>query len=214
MVNGSPVTLSESLLREVYRGPGVKSPGPSPTLEGSVQNLELKFCSRATVKCASGTVGAVKVCARTPGSGEGVKEKLVPLVQGPSDTKELHMSRWLNEIRKPESLLAPDLLVFSVQVPQQGGDCRNSGAVLLVSVQGISVNVDPVFCTWLLYQPHRGSSMQQAPGLVPLAKRREDEVTLGSVSPPELPPNQASDYASSPVKTKTVTGQVKDKYGY
>lgn len=46
---------------------GVKSPGPSPTLEGSVQNVELKFCSRATVKCASGTVGAVKVCARTPG---------------------------------------------------------------------------------------------------------------------------------------------------
>ncbi|KAJ4922302.1 hypothetical protein JOQ06_021392 [Pogonophryne albipinna] len=88
------------------------------------------------------------------------------------------------------------------------------GAVLLVSVQGISVNVDPVFCTWLLYQPHRGSSMQQAPGLVPLAKRKEDEVTLGSAPPPELPPNQASDYASSPVKTKTVTGQVKDKYGY
>lgn len=35
------------------------------------------------------------------------------------------------------------------------------GAVLLVSVQGISVNVDPIFCTWLLYQPHRGSSRQQ-----------------------------------------------------
>ncbi|KAI9537319.1 hypothetical protein NQZ68_026449 [Dissostichus eleginoides] len=82
---------------------------------------------------------------------------------------------------------------------------KGGGAVLLVSVQGISVNVDPVFCTWLLYQPHRGSSMQQAPGLVPLAKRREDEVTLGSAPPPELPPNQASDYASSPVKTKTVT---------
>lgn len=46
---------------------GVKSLGSSPTLEGSLQNLELKFCSRATVKCASGTVGAVKVCARTPG---------------------------------------------------------------------------------------------------------------------------------------------------
>lgn len=61
------------------------------------------------------------------GSGEGAKEKLVPLIQGPSDTKELHMSRWLNEIRKPESLLAPDLLAFSVQVPQPGDDCRNSG---------------------------------------------------------------------------------------
>ncbi|XP_031724466.1 LOW QUALITY PROTEIN: vacuolar protein sorting-associated protein 13B, partial [Anarrhichthys ocellatus] len=189
---------------------GVKSPGPSPTLEGSVQNLELKLCSRATVKCASGTVGAVKVCARTPGSGEGVKEKLVPLIQGPSDTKELHMSRWLNEIRRPESLLAPDLLAFSVQVPQQGDDCRNSGAVLLVSVQGIAVNVDPVFCTWLLYQPHRGSGrqqQQQTPGSVPLSKRREDEASVASTPLAKQPSNQASDYASSPVKTKTVTGR-------
>ncbi|XP_008290334.1 vacuolar protein sorting-associated protein 13B [Stegastes partitus] len=207
MVNGAPLTLSESLFNEVYKAPGVKYPGPSPTLEGSVQNLELKFCSRATVKCASGTVGAVKVCARTPGSGEGVKEKLVPLIQGPSDTKELHMSRWLNEIRKPESLLAPDLLAFSVQVPQQEDDCRNSGAVLLVSVQGIAVNVDPIFCTWLLYQPHRGSSRQQQqnPGPVPQAKRREDEASVGSTPLAKQPSNQASDYASSPVKTKTVT---------
>uniref|UniRef100_A0A8C2X0N4 Vacuolar protein sorting 13 homolog B n=1 Tax=Cyclopterus lumpus TaxID=8103 RepID=A0A8C2X0N4_CYCLU len=212
VVNGAPSTLSESLLREVYKAPGVKSPGPSPTLEGSVQNLELKLCSRATVKCASGTVGAVKVCARTPGVCScGVKEKLVPLIQGPSDTKELHMSRWLNEIRKPESLLAPDLLAFSVQVPQQGDDCRNSGAILLVSVQGISVNVDPVFCTWLLYQPHRGIGRQQqvphpnTPGSVPLAKRREDEASVGSTPLAKEPSNQASDYASSPVKTKTVT---------
>lgn len=35
------------------------------------------------------------------------------------------------------------------------------GAVLLVSVQGIAVNVDPVFCTWLLYQPHRGREGRQ-----------------------------------------------------
>ncbi|XP_035483199.2 vacuolar protein sorting-associated protein 13B-like isoform X12 [Scophthalmus maximus] len=203
--NGAPLTLSKSLLNEVFRAPGVKSLGPSPTLEGSIQNLELKFCSRATVKCASGTVGAVKVCARTPGSGEGAKEKLVPLIQGPSDTKELHTSRWLNEIRKPESLLAPDLLAFSVLVPQQGDSCRNSGAVLLVSVQGIAVNMDPVLCTWLLYQPHRGSSRQQNPGPVSLAKRREDEVSVGSTPLAKQPSNQASDYASSPVKTKTVT---------
>ncbi|XP_035483204.1 vacuolar protein sorting-associated protein 13B-like isoform X10 [Scophthalmus maximus] len=206
--NGAPLTLSKSLLNEVFRAPGVKSLGPSPTLEGSIQNLELKFCSRATVKCASGTVGAVKVCARTPGSGEGAKEKLVPLIQGPSDTKELHTSRWLNEIRKPESLLAPDLLAFSVLVPQQGDSCRNSGAVLLVSVQGIAVNMDPVLCTWLLYQPHRGSSRQQNPGPVSLAKRREDEVSVGSTPLAKQPSNQASDYASSPVKTKTVTGSI------
>ncbi|KAK2844125.1 hypothetical protein Q5P01_010784 [Channa striata] len=207
VISGAPLTLSESLLNDVYKAPGVKSLGPSPTLEGSIQNLELKFCSRATVKCASGTVGAVKVCARTPGSGEGMKEKLVPLLQGPSDTKELHISRWLSEIRKPESLLAPDLLMFSVMVPQQDDDCRNSGAVLLVSVQGIAVNVDPVFCTWLLYQPHRASTRQQQqnPGPVPLAKRREDEVSIGSTPLAKPPSNQASDYASSPVKTKTVT---------
>nr|XP_061789029.1 intermembrane lipid transfer protein VPS13B-like [Nerophis lumbriciformis] len=207
MLNGTPSPLSESLINEVYKAPGVKSLGSSPTLEGSLQNLELKFCSRATVKCASGTVGAVKVCARTPGSGEVVKEKLVPLIQGPSDTKELHLRKWLNESRKPESLLAPDLLAFSVQVPQQEDDCRNSGAVLLASVQGISINVDPIFCTWLLHQPHRGGNRQpqQNPGPVPLAKRREDEVSVGSTPLVRQPSNQASDYASSPIKTKTFT---------
>ncbi|KAF7655611.1 hypothetical protein LDENG_00053660 [Lucifuga dentata] len=81
------------------------------------------------------------------------------------------------------------------------------GAVLLVSVQGIAVNVDPVFCTWLLHHPHRGSSrqQQQAAGPVPLAKRREDEMSVGSTPLVKQPSNQASDYASSPVKTKTVT---------
>ncbi|TKS81631.1 Vacuolar protein sorting-associated protein 13B [Collichthys lucidus] len=91
------------------------------------------------------------------------------------------------------------------------GGCRmtrkGGGGVLLVSVQGIAVNVDPVFCTWLLYQPHRGSSrqQQQTPGSVTLAKRREDEVSVGSTPLAKQPSNQASDYASSPVKTKTVT---------
>ncbi|XP_072572926.1 intermembrane lipid transfer protein VPS13B isoform X4 [Paramormyrops kingsleyae] len=209
--NGLSPGVSDALLHEVYKAPGAKSPSWSPTLEGSVQNVELKYCSRPAVRCAAGTVGAVKVCARTP--GEGAKEKLVPLIQGPSDTRELHTSRWLNEIRKPESLLAPDLLAFSAQVPQLGDDCRNSGAVLLVSVQGIAVNVDPVFCTWLLHQPQRGGSgsrsSQQAPGAVPMtvpvAKRREDEASVGSTPLVKQPSNQASDYASSPVKTKTVT---------
>ncbi|KAJ8353846.1 hypothetical protein SKAU_G00214130 [Synaphobranchus kaupii] len=182
MGNGASPGVNEALLNEVYKASGVKSPSLSPTLEGSVQNVELKYCSRATVRCASGTVGAVKVCARTPGAAEGGKEKLVPLIQGPSDTKELHMRKWLNEIRKPESLLAPDLLAFSIQVPQQGEDCRNSGAVMLVSVQGVAVNVDPVFCTWLLHQPQKGSGrlQQQAAGL-------------------------GSHGHTAPVKTKTVT---------
>ncbi|XP_062394523.1 intermembrane lipid transfer protein VPS13B-like isoform X2 [Sardina pilchardus] len=218
--SGASQGVSDGLLNDVYKTPppGVKPSGGAPVLEASVQSVELKFCRRATVQCASGTVGAVKVCARTLGSAEGQKERLVPLIQGPSDTKELHQSRWLNELRKPESLLAPDLLAFSIQVPQQGDDCRNSGAVLLVSVQGVAVNVDPVFCTWLLYQPPRGSSrqqqqqqqqQQQAQGVPPVAmtgpKRREDEVSMGSAPYAKPPSNQASDYASSPVKTKTVT---------
>ncbi|XP_063055639.1 intermembrane lipid transfer protein VPS13B-like [Engraulis encrasicolus] len=212
--NGATPALSEGLLNDVYKTPtaGAKASGSAPVLEASVQSVELKWCRRATVQCASGTVGALKVCARTLGSSEGQKELLVPLIQGPSDTKELHQSRWLNELRKPESLLAPDLLAFSIQVPQQGDDCRNSGAVLLVSVQGIAVNVDPVFCTWLLYQPPKGSGsrqQQQAQGVPQAvmsgAKRRDDEASVGSAPQAKQPSNQASDYASSPVKTKTVT---------
>uniref|UniRef100_A0AAY5KI14 Chorein N-terminal domain-containing protein n=1 Tax=Esox lucius TaxID=8010 RepID=A0AAY5KI14_ESOLU len=207
--DGSSPGVNPALLSHIHAEPGVKSPSPSPTLEASVQNVELKFCRRATLDCAGGTLGAVKVCARTP---DGVKEKLVPLFQGPSDTRELHQRRWLNEIRKPESLLAPDLLTFSLQIPRHEDDCRNSGAVLLVSVQGASVNVDPVFCTWLLHQPQKGCSRQQqaqAPGVVPMVmpitKRREDEGSVGSTPLARQLSNQASDYASSPVKTKTVT---------
>ncbi|XP_041963297.1 vacuolar protein sorting-associated protein 13B-like [Alosa sapidissima] len=216
--SGASQGVSDGLLNDVYKtpSPGVKPWSGAPVLEASVQSVELKLCRRATLRCASGTVGAVKVCARTLGSTEGQKERLVPLIQGPSDTKELHQSRWLNELRKPESLLAPDLLAFSIQVPQQGDDCRNSGAVLLVSVQGVAVNVDPVFCTWLLYQPPRGSGrqqqqqqQQQTQGVPPVvmagSKRREDEVSMGSAPYAKPPSNQASDYASSPVKTKTVT---------
>lgn len=47
----------------------------------------------------------------------------------------------------------------------------------------------------------------QNPGPASLAKRREDEASVGSTPLAKQPSNQASDYASSPVKTKTVTGR-------
>lgn len=59
--------------------------------------------------------------------GDNGKEKLIPLLQGPSDTRDLHSTKWLNESRKPESLLAPDLVAFTVQVPQSMDDCHHSG---------------------------------------------------------------------------------------
>lgn len=59
--------------------------------------------------------------------GDSGKEKLIPLLQGPSDTRDLHSTRWLNESRKPESLLAPDLVAFTVQAPQSMDDCHHSG---------------------------------------------------------------------------------------
>ncbi|XP_041104665.1 vacuolar protein sorting-associated protein 13B-like isoform X3 [Polyodon spathula] len=211
MGNGASPGVNEALLNEVYNASGVKSQNPPPTLEGSIQNVELKYCSKSLVKCASGTVGSIKVCAKAPGSSEAVKEKLVPLIQGPSDTKELHMSKWLNESRKPESLLAPDLLAFTVQVPQPMEHCNNSGAVLLASVQGISVNVDPIFYTWLLHQPQKGSSRHShqtagaIPVTLPVTKKKEEELSVGSAPLAKQLSNQASEYASSPVKTKTVT---------
>ncbi|XDV39483.1 hypothetical protein PO909_008727 [Leuciscus waleckii] len=80
------------------------------------------------------------------------------------------------------------------------------GAVLLVSVQGIAVNVDPVLSSWLLFHPQRtsGNRPTQQVSMV-MKKRREDEASVGSTPLTKQPSNQASDYTSSPVKTKTVT---------
>uniref|UniRef100_A0A8C3BAQ6 Vacuolar protein sorting 13 homolog B n=1 Tax=Cairina moschata TaxID=8855 RepID=A0A8C3BAQ6_CAIMO len=206
----SSVVVNEALLNEVFQYSGVKSKNPLPTLEGSIQNVELKYCSTSLVKCASGTVGSIKICAKAP--GDGGKEKLIPLIQGPSDTRDLHSSKWLNESRKPESLLAPDLVAFTIQIPQYMDYCHNSGAVLLSSVQGLAINVDPVLYTWLIYQPQKRPSrhiQQQSVGSVPLGvsvtRKKEDEASVGSAPLARQQSNQASEYASSPVKTKTIT---------
>ncbi|XP_018767942.2 intermembrane lipid transfer protein VPS13B isoform X1 [Serinus canaria] len=208
--NVSSVVVNEALLNEVFQTSGVKSKNPLPTLEGSIQNVELKYCSTSLVKCASGTVGSIKICAKAP--GDGGKEKLIPLIQGPSDTRDLHSSKWLNESRKPESLLAPDLVAFTIQIPQYMDYCHNSGAVLLSSVQGLAINVDPVLYTWLIYQPQKRVSrhiQQQSVGAAPLGvsvtRKKEDEASVGSAPLARQQSNQASEYASSPVKTKTVT---------
>uniref|UniRef100_A0A8C3RDG3 Vacuolar protein sorting 13 homolog B n=1 Tax=Cyanoderma ruficeps TaxID=181631 RepID=A0A8C3RDG3_9PASS len=208
--NVSSVVVNEALLNEVFQTSGVKSKNPLPTLEGSIQNVELKYCGTSLVKCASGTVGSIKICAKAP--GDGGKEKLIPLIQGPSDTRDLHSSKWLNESRKPESLLAPDLVAFTIQIPQCMDYCHNSGAVLLSSVQGLAINVDPVLYTWLVYQPQKRVSrhiQQQSVGAVPLGvsvtRKKEDEASVGSAPLARQQSNQASEYASSPVKTKTVT---------
>ncbi|XP_067887270.1 intermembrane lipid transfer protein VPS13B-like isoform X4 [Heterodontus francisci] len=265
---GASVSLpvDEALLKDIFRPLGVKSQNPLPTLEGSIQNVELKYCSTSLVKCVSGTMGSIKTCAKAPGRSDGVKEKLIPLIQGPSDTRELHKSKWLNESRKPESLFAPDLITFTIQIPQQMDSYHNSGAVLLANVQGISVNVDPIFYTWLLQRPQKGnvkhrqqeeepakisleaerveamnmvkieratvlerlamlffseqkgitdlhylkSSPQKQPAgtiqlVMPTTRKKEDEVSVGSTPLVMQQSNQASEYASSPVKTKTAT---------
>ncbi|XP_061459906.1 intermembrane lipid transfer protein VPS13B isoform X5 [Rhineura floridana] len=203
----SPV-VNEALVNEVFQSSGVKSKNPLPTLEGSIQNVELKYCSTSLVKCASGTMGSIKICAKAP--GDGGKEKLIPLIQGPSDTRDLHSSKWLNESRKPESLLAPDLFAFTIQMPQQKDYSYSSGAVLLASMQGLTANIDPVLYTWLMYQPQKRSSrpMQQSGSVslgTPVTRKKEDEVSVGSTPLAKQQSNQASEYASSPVKTKTVT---------
>nr|XP_055204082.1 intermembrane lipid transfer protein VPS13B isoform X22 [Gorilla gorilla gorilla] len=208
--NVSSSAVIEALINEIFLSIGVKSKNPLPTLEGSIQNAELKYCSTSLVKCASGTMGSIKICAKAP--VDSGKEKLIPLLQGPSDTKDLHSTKWLNESRKPESLLAPDLMAFTIQVPQYIDYCHNSGAVLLCSIQGLAVNIDPILYTWLIYQPQKRTSrhMQQQPVVavplvMPVCRRKEDEVSIGSAPLAKQQSYQASEYASSPVKTKTVT---------
>uniref|UniRef100_A0A8B9URB2 Vacuolar protein sorting 13 homolog B n=1 Tax=Anas zonorhyncha TaxID=75864 RepID=A0A8B9URB2_9AVES len=87
-----------------------------------------------------------------------------------------------------------------------------SCAVLLSSVQGLAINVDPVLYTWLIYQPQKRPSrhiQQQSVGSVPLGvsvtRKKEDEASVGSAPLARQQSNQASEYASSPVKTKTIT---------
>ncbi|XP_011787172.1 PREDICTED: vacuolar protein sorting-associated protein 13B isoform X1 [Colobus angolensis palliatus] len=208
--NVSSSVVNEALINEVFQSIGVKSKNLLPTLEGSIQNVELKYCSTSLVKCASGTMGSIKICAKAP--VDSGKEKLIPLLQGPSDTKDLHGTKWLNESRKPESLLAPDLMAFTIQVPQYIDYCHNSGAVLLCSIQGLAVNIDPILYTWLIYQPQKRTSrhMQQQPVVaiplvMPVCRRKEDEVSIGSAPLAKQQSYQASEYASSPIKTKTVT---------
>nr|XP_037855795.1 vacuolar protein sorting-associated protein 13B isoform X6 [Chlorocebus sabaeus] len=208
--NVSSSAVIEALINEVFLSIGVKSKNLLPTLEGSIQNVELKYCSTSLVKCASGTMGSIKICAKAP--VDNGKEKLIPLLQGPSDTKDLHGTKWLNESRKPESLLAPDLMAFTIQVPQYIDYCHNSGAVLLCSIQGLAVNIDPILYTWLIYQPQKRTSrhMQQQPVVaiplvMPVCRRKEDEVSIGSAPLAKQQSYQASEYASSPIKTKTVT---------
>ncbi|XP_027028317.2 vacuolar protein sorting-associated protein 13B isoform X2 [Tachysurus fulvidraco] len=205
--SGVGPAVSDSLINEIYRTPGVKC---APTLEISVQSVELKVCQKSMLWCASGMLGAVTVCSRTQGIGERQKEQLVVVLQGPADTRELYSRHWLCENRRPQSLLAPDLLTFSLQIPQPTGDWHNSGAVLLVSVQGIAINVDPVLSTWLLYHSQRPTTSRQTQQTVGsssmlMMKMREDEASVASTPLAKQLSNQASDYISSPMKTKTIT---------
>ncbi|XP_060756090.1 intermembrane lipid transfer protein VPS13B-like isoform X4 [Neoarius graeffei] len=207
--SGVGPTISDSLINEIYRTPGV-GVKYAPTLEVSVQSMELKVCQKAMLWCASGMLGAVTVCSRTQGMGERQKEQLVVVLQGPADTRELYSRHWLCENRRPQSLLAPDLLTFSLQIPQPTGDWHNSGAVLLVGVQGIAVNVDPVLSTWLLYHSPRPTTSRLTQqtvgsGSMLMMKTREDEASVASTPLAKQLSNQASDYISSPMKTKTIT---------
>ncbi|KAI5620879.1 vacuolar protein sorting-associated protein 13B-like, partial [Silurus asotus] len=205
--SGVGPTASDSLINEIFRTKGVKC---APTLEVLVQSVELKVCQKAMLWCASGMLGAVTVCSRTQGMGERQKEQLVVVLQGPADTRELYSRQWLCENRRPQSLLAPDLLTFSLQIPQPTGDWHNSGAVLLVGVQGIAVNLDPILSTWLLYHSQRPTTSRQTQPTVSSAsilvmKTREDEASVASTPLAKQFSNQASDYISSPMKTKTIT---------
>ncbi|XP_052603571.1 intermembrane lipid transfer protein VPS13B isoform X3 [Peromyscus californicus insignis] len=89
---------------------------------------------------------------------------------------------------------------------------QTTGAVFLCSVQGLAVNIDPILYTWVIYQPQKRTSrhMQQQPVVaVPLVpsvnRRKEEELSVGSAPLAKQQSYQASEYASSPIKTKTVT---------
>lgn len=55
--------------------------------------------------------------------------------------------------------------------------------------------------------------MIAVPLVVPVSRRKEDEVSVGSAPLAKQQSCQASEYASSPVKTKTITGMRQNQKG-
>lgn len=55
--------------------------------------------------------------------------------------------------------------------------------------------------------------MIAVPLVMPVSRRKEDEVSVGSAPLAKQQSYQASEYASSPVKTKTVTGMCQNYEG-
>lgn len=52
--------------------------------------------------------------------------------------------------------------------------------------------------------------MIAVPLVMPISRRKEDEVSVGSAPLAKQQSYQASEYASSPIKTKTITGMCQE----
>ncbi|XP_042596236.1 vacuolar protein sorting-associated protein 13B-like [Cyprinus carpio] len=136
--------------------------------------------------CSSISDSLISHSYKTPGVCEGQKDQLVPLVQGPSDTTDLHTSRWLSGSRKPASLLSPDLLQISLQLPQQE-HVHSPGETsqitqLRSNIGNMRVSVSKSFKPMHVFKP---------PVSMVMKKRREDEASVGSTPPTKQPSNQA-----------------------
>lgn len=58
---------------------------------------------------------------------------------------------------------------------------------------------------WLFQQP-----VVAVPLVMPISRRKEDELSVGSAPMAKQQSYQASEYASSPIKTKTITGMCQE----
>ncbi|XP_075922652.1 intermembrane lipid transfer protein VPS13B isoform X4 [Petromyzon marinus] len=205
----------ETLLHDAFAharvGGGVVD---QPLLECTLQSLEIKSCTTPTLWAVSGSLGSLQAWARLQAE-EGAKDAAaIPLFQGPTDTRRLHRPDWLSDPHSLGSVAVPpsEFLTFTLQIPHQLDNYSNTGAVLLLNVEGAALNVDPVLYTWLLYQPRPGvgrarqqSAPKAAAAAASAARKKGDEASLGSAPAVTQPSHQGSERASSPLKTKTAT---------
>uniref|UniRef100_UPI00358FB320 intermembrane lipid transfer protein VPS13B isoform X2 n=1 Tax=Myxine glutinosa TaxID=7769 RepID=UPI00358FB320 len=200
-------------LFHAFGHPGGKVPGGQLGLEVSFSKLDLKACNTVAVWALSGTLASFEAHMHLPGTDWSGEQGIIPLFQGPTSTAVLYRPNWLHQENEPEFQAGGSHFVtLTLQIPHDmSSSSFSTGAMLLLNIEGAALNLDPMLHTWLFHQPSPATNqsteqtveMPLPAGVLPWPR---EGVPLIGANPLGTRSQAGSEKASSPVKTKTVTG--------
>uniref|UniRef100_A0A8C4PXQ0 VPS13-like middle region domain-containing protein n=1 Tax=Eptatretus burgeri TaxID=7764 RepID=A0A8C4PXQ0_EPTBU len=201
-------------LFHAFGHPGGKVPGGQLGLEVSFSKLELKACNTVAVWALSGALASLEAHIHLPGTGQSGEQGIIPLFQGPTSTAVLYRPNWLHQENELESQTGgAHFVTLTLQIPHDmSSSSFSTGAMLLLNIEGAALNLDPMLHTWLFHQPGPATNqsteqtidMPLPAGVLPWS--RGEGVPLIGATPLGTRSQPGSEKASSPIKTKTVTG--------